>query len=104
MYEKLIHRLEMNVYAIRIPLKSYLPISLLSPAKLKEILDEVKKAIKITNLDYEIVIKRLHLYYDMRLVTFGINDKSLIVQFPILIQPYIQQLVLYQIERVSYLF
>ena len=26
-----------------------------------------------TNLDYDIVIKRLHLYYDMKLVTFGID-------------------------------
>ena len=36
--------------------------------KLKEILNEVKKAIQITNPDYIIVLKRLHLYYDMKLV------------------------------------
>ena len=41
--------------------------------KLKEILNKVKKAIKINNPDYDIVIKRLYLYYDMKLVTFGIN-------------------------------
>ena len=43
--------------------------------KLKEILNKVKKAIQITNPDYNIVIKSLHLYYDMKLVTFGISKK-----------------------------
>ena len=48
------------------------------------------------------VIKRLHLYYDMKLVTFGTdNDKNLIVKIPVFIQPYTQQpLILYQIETV----
>ena len=48
------------------------------------------------------VIKRLHLYYDMKLITFDIDkDRNLIVQFPVFIQPYIQQpLILYQIDTV----
>ena len=54
------------------------------------------------NPDYDIVIKRLHLYYVMKLVTFSIDrDKNLIIQFPVFIQPYTQQpLVLYQMETV----
>ena len=45
-----------------------------------------------TNSDYDRVIKRLHLYYDMRLVTFGKDRKrNLIIQFPIFVQPYTQQ-------------
>ena len=38
----------------------------------------------------------------MKLVTFGINEgRNLILQFPIFIQPYIQQqFILYQIEMV----
>ena len=38
----------------------------------------------------------------MKLVTFGIDkDKNLIIQFPVFMQPYIQQpLILYQIETV----
>ena len=40
----------------------------------KKILGKVKKAIQIINPDYDIVIKRLHLYYDMKLVTFGIDE------------------------------
>ena len=44
---------------IRVPSKGYLPISLLSPSKLQEIPAKVKKAIQITNPDYDIVLKRL---------------------------------------------
>ena len=48
------------------------------------------------------MIDRLHLYYDLQLVTFGIDkDKNLIIQFPVFIQPYTQQpLILYQLETV----
>ena len=55
-----------------------------------------------TNPDYDIVIKRLHLYYDMKLVTFRIDRKrNLMIQFPIFVQPYTQQLlILYQLETV----
>ena len=58
--------------------------------------------VRKTNPDYNLIIKRLHLYYDMKLVTFGINTgKNLIVQFPVFIQLYTQQLlILYQIETV----
>ena len=55
-----------------------------------------------TRPDYDIVIKRLHLYYDMKLVTFGIDrSRNLIIQFPVFVQTYMQQpLILYQIETV----
>ena len=104
MYEKFISQLKMYASAIRVLLKGYLLISLLPPMKLKEILIEVKKAIQITNTDYDIVIEKLHLYYDMKLITFGINEeRDLIVQCPVFIQPYTQQqLILYQIETVPF--
>ena len=87
---------------VRILAKGYLPILLITPLKLKEILDAVKTTLRKTNLNYDIVIKRLHFYYDMRLVTFSIDrNKNLLIQFPVFIQPYTQQLlVLYQIETV----
>ena len=46
--------------------------------------------------------KRLHLYYDMNFVTFGIDrEQNLIIQFPVFIQPFTQQpLITYQIETV----
>ena len=45
-------------------------------------------------------IKWLYLYYDMKLVTFGIDeDRNLTVQFPVFVQPYTQQqLILYQFK------
>ena len=74
----------------------------MTPLKLQEILDSVKEALIKTNPEYDIVIKRLHLYYDMKLVTFGIDrERNLIIQFPIFVQPYMQQLlILYQLETV----
>ena len=57
---------------------------------------------RVTNPDYDLVIDRLHLYYDMQLMTFGIDkDNNLIVQYPVFVQPYTQQpLILYQLETV----
>ena len=102
MYEKFISQLQMYANVIRVLSKGYLPISLLPPIKLQEILDKGRKAIQISNPDYDIVIKRLHLYYDMKLDTFGINEEiNLIVQFPVSVEPYTQQkLIQYQIEMV----
>ena len=46
--------------------KGYLPISLLTPSKLQEILNEVKKVSQVTNPYYDIVIKRLSFCFDMK--------------------------------------
>ena len=102
MYEEFSNQLCVYVKAIRILMKDYLPISLLPPSKLQEILGKVRKTIQTMNPDYDIVIKRLHLHYDMKLITFGIDkDKSLIIQFSGSVQPYTQQpLILYQIKTV----
>ena len=88
--------------AIRVLAKGYLPISLITHLKLKEILSEVKVAVRKTNPDYDLVIKRFHVYYDMKLVTFGIDkDRNFIIQFPVSMQPYTKQpLILYQTETV----
>ena len=75
----------MYAKAIRVLSEGYLPISLLPLSKLQEILGKVKKAIQISNPDYNIVIKRLHLFYDMKIVTFGIDEnRNLIAQFSVL--------------------
>ena len=44
----------------------------------------------------------MYKYYDMKLVTFGIDqDRNLITQFPVFVQPYTQKpLMLYQIETI----
>ena len=102
MYERFIEELKLFSRAIRVLSKGYLPISLLPPCKLEKILSEVRIAIAKSNKDYDLVLTRLYLYYDMKLVTFGIdNQRNLIVQFPVFVQPYTQKrLVMYQIETV----
>ena len=102
LYRELITQLHVYASAIRILAKGYLPISLVTPSKLREILNKVKTAIRKTNPDYDLVIDRLHLYYATQLVTFGIDkDKNHIIQFPVFVQPYTQQpLILYQLETV----
>ena len=70
----------------------YLP-TLLTPSKLQGILAEVKKSLQHTNPDYTLVLERLHLYYNVQLVTFGIDqDMNLVIQFLVFIQPYTQNL------------
>ena len=47
----------------------------------------------------------MYVYYDMKLVTFGVDeDRNLIIQFPVFVQPFTQkQLILHQIEKVPVL-
>ena len=102
LYRELITQLCTYISAIRILAKGYLPNTLITPRKLQEILTEVKRLLHITNPDYILALDRLHLYYDMQLVTFGVdNDMNLIIQFLVFIQPYTQKpLILYQLETI----
>ena len=102
MYERFIEELKLYSRAIRVLSKGYLPISLLPPSKLEKILKEVRIAIAKSNRDYDLVLTILNLYYDMKLVTFGIDhQRNLIVQFPVFVQPYAQKrLIMYQIETI----
>ena len=88
LYRELITKLWIYTPAIRILAKGYLPNTLVTPSKLKEILKNVKTTLKATNR--------------LQLVTFGNDkDKNLIIQFPVFVQPYTQQpLILYQLETV----
>ena len=69
---------------------------------MQDILNSIKEMLTKTNRDYDVVIRRLHLFYDMKLVTFSIDRYgNLIIQFPIFVQPYTQQpLILNQLETV----
>ena len=88
--------------AIRILAKGYLPNTLIKPNEFQEILTQVKNLLHISNPDYSLVLDTLHLYYDMQLVTFGIDkDMDLVIQFLVFIQPYTQKpSILYQLETV----
>ena len=78
---------------------------LLPPSKLAKILHEVMQVLSKMNKNYGLVLKRMYKYYDMKLVTFAIDqDRNLIIQFPVFIQPYTQKpLTLYQIETIPVL-
>ena len=101
-YEKFITKLRSYSKAIRILSKGYLPITLITPSKLEAISKQVQIAIAKSNQDYELVLNRLHLYYDIKLVMFGIDyQKNLIIQFPMFVQPYMQtKLTPHQVETV----
>ena len=102
MYERFINELKFYLKALCILSKGYLPISLIPPSKLEAILQQVKTALAKTNDNYNFVLNRLYLYYDIKLATFGIDqDKNLIVQCPVFVAPYTQaRFTLYQVETV----
>ena len=102
MYERFVNQLKEYLWAIRILSNGYLPILLLPPSKLGKILHEVKKVLLKTNKNYGLVIKGMYKYYDMKLVTFGIDqNRNLIIQLPVFVQPYTQKpLTLYQVETI----
>ena len=102
MYKRFVNQLKEYLSAIRILSKGYLPISLLPPSKFAKILQEVKQVLLKTNKNYGLVIKGMYKYYDMKLLTFGIDqDRNLIIQFPVFVQLYTQKpLTPYQIETI----
>ena len=75
MYERFLNQLKQYSQAIRVLSKGYLPITLLSSSKLNFILQKVRETVQKQNKNYEVLIKRLFLYYNMKLVTFGIDDR-----------------------------
>ena len=105
MYERFVNQLKDYALAIRVLSKGYLPISLLPPSKLAKILHEVMKVLSKNNKNYGLVLKGMYKYYHIKLVMFGIDqDRNLIIQFPVVIQPYTQKpLTLYQIEMIPVL-
>ena len=105
MYKRFVNQLKEYSRAIQILTKGYLPILVLLPSKLAKILHKVKQVLSKTNKNYGLVIKGVYKYYDMELVTFGIDqDRNLIIQFPVFVQPFTQKpLTLYQVETIPVL-
>ena len=60
LYRELITQLHIYTSAIRILVKRYLPISLVTPSKLSEILNDFITTIWKTNPDYDLVIDSIH--------------------------------------------
>ena len=73
LYRELTIQLKAYLSAIRILSKGYLLTTLIRPNKLQDILAEVRRSLHQTNPDYTLVFDKLHMYYDMPLVTFGVD-------------------------------
>ena len=86
LYGELITQLQIYASAIWILAKGYLPNTLVTPSKLQEIPKNVKTALQAINPEYDLVIDRLHPYYEMQLVTFGIDRDKNLIQFPVFIK------------------
>ena len=97
-----LNQLRQYSQAIRVLSKGYLPITPLSPSKLNIIYKRWEKLYKRKTKTMIYWLKDCILYYEMKLVMFGTDDKrNLIVQFPVFVHPHNQQhLTLCQFETV----
>ena len=89
--------------AVRILSKGYLPASLFPPTVLHRITSNALQMVQEKNPLYVLMIKHVTEYYDMKMVTFGVNDgEELVVAFPVFIQDHTREsMTLYELETVK---
>ena len=102
MYQALIGKTQDLINAISTLSKGYLPIELFPFSTLAMMTEEVAQMVRQTHPEYILAIEDLTLYYDMKLVTFGIDtNQNLIITFPVFVKQYTTQpMILYEIETV----
>ena len=100
--ENLIAEVRLLLRSIATLSKGYLPPQLFSPTDLVKISLSALSMIQKRHPDYVLAIPQASSYYDMRLVTFGVDDENrLVVCFPIFVKDYSREaFTLYQIETV----
>ena len=100
--ENLINELKLLLRSIVILSRGYLPPQLFSPTDIVRISQAALLMIKNKHPDYVLAIPQASSYYDMRLVTFGIDENDrLVVCFPIFVKDFSRKsMTLYQIETV----
>ena len=83
--------------------KGYLPASLFPPSVLCNITSNAMTMVQKKNPDYVLTIKHVTEYYDMKMVTFGVNDGvELVVAFPVFVQDHTREsMTLYELETVK---
>ena len=103
LYEALETELNLLLRSIAILSKGYLPPQIFPPTTLVKISQKAIAMIKTKNPDYVLALPHITDYYDMRLVTFGLDDQGkLVICFPIFIKEYKKEpMTLYQIETVK---
>ena len=103
LYDELERVLREFLSAVRILSKGYLPASLFPPIVLHRITSNALQMVQKKNPDYVLTIKHITEYYDMKMVTFGINDgEELVVAFPVFVQDHTREsMTLYELETVK---
>ena len=103
LYEALETELNLLLRSIAILSKGYLPPQLFPSTTLVKISQKAIAMIKTQNPDYVLALPHITDYYDMRLVTFALDDQGkLVICFPICIKEYKKEpMTLYQIETVK---
>ena len=92
LYDELERVLREFLSAVRILSKGYLPASLFPPTILHRITSNALQMVQRKNPDYVLTIKHVTEYYDMKMVTFGVNDsEELVVAFPVFIQDHTRE-------------
>ena len=103
LYDKLERVLREFLSAVRILNKGYLPASLFPPTILCRITSNALQLVQRKNPDNVLMIKHVTEYYDMQMVTCGVNDgEEVIVAFPVFIQDHTREsMTLYELETVK---
>ena len=103
LYDELERVLREFLSAVRILSKGYLPASLFPPTILHRITSNALQMVQKKNPDYVLTIKHVTEYYDMKMVTFGVNGgEELVVAFPVFVQDHTREsMTLYELETVK---
>ena len=103
LYDELERVLREFLSAVEILSRGYLPASLFPPSTLRRITSNALQMVQKKNPDYVLTIKHVTEYYDMKMVTFGVNDgEELLVAFPVFVQDHTREsMTLYELETVK---
>ena len=103
LYDELERVLREFLSAVRILSKGYLPASLFPTTILRRITSNALQMVQKKNPDYVLTIKHVTEYYDMKMVTFGVNDgEELVVAFQVFVQDHTREsMTLYELETVK---
>ena len=103
LYDELERVLREFLSAVEVLSKGYLPASLFPPSTLCRIASNALQMVQQKNPDYVLTIKHVIEYYDMKMVTFGVNDsEELIVAFLVFFQDHTREsMTLYELETVK---
>ena len=103
LYDELERVLRESLSAVEILSRGYLPAFLFPPSTLHRITSNALQMVQKKNPDYVLTIKHVTEYYDMKMVTFGVNDgEELLVAFPVFVQDHTREsMTLYELETVK---